>query len=406
MSAWLWLAAALPVGFVSAEIAARAWMRARARAYAWTPGARARLEVDRAAAPELEPVIEHRFNRDGERGAEPPAAGEPAFRVLVVGGSAAECYFLDQDSAWPAVLERELSRPESLAALHAERVHVGNAARSLVTCRHLDTLVERHLAGRERLDAIVILAGASDVVSWLEHDAPAVIDEAPIPPQRLFGWHPDGPFGWKPSKLALRRAAVLVRSLVLHPLDRRSNVGRRLAEQRRMRAEATTIVRELPDPTPLVRHFDLWFERLVRRCQRHARLVVVARQPWLERDLTPAEERRLWSFAAGRPHEGVVTKYFAREVAWRLLGLVDERARSIARDLGVASLDLNAHVAPTFENYYDDLHHTPAGCRKIGAAVAQAVIGAANERRTVQRRALDAPSVVELSRAKELREAS
>lgn len=406
MSAWLGACAALPASFVVAELATRAWLRRRPRAYVWTPGARTRLEVDRAAAPELEPMIEHRFNRDGERGSEPPRASERSFRVLVVGGSAAECYFIDQESSWPAVLERALSRPESLAALHAERVHVGNAARSLVTCRHLDALLERHLADRERLDAIVILAGASDVVSWLEHDAPAVIEEGPIPPQRLFAWHPDGPFGWTPSKLALRRAAVLARSLLANPVDRRTHVGRRLAEQRRMRAAAQTLERTLPDPTPLVQHFDRWFERLVRRCQRHARLVVVARQPWLERDFSPAEELKLWSFAAGRPHEGRVTKYYAHEVAWKLLRLVDERARSISRDLCVASLDLNAHVAPTFENYYDDLHHTPAGCQKIGEAVARAVIGAANERRTVQRRALDAPSMVELARPRELREAS
>lgn len=405
MSAWLGLAAAVPAGFAAAELAARAWLRSQRRAYSWQPGAHVQLDVDRDAAPDLEARIEHRVNREGERGSDPPRPGARAFRVLVIGGSAAECYFVDQENTWPAVLERELSTPKALAALQAESVHVGNAARSLVTCRHLDALLERHLVDRERLDAIVIMSGASDVISWMQSDAPSTIDDAPMPASRLFAWRPDGPFAWSPSGLALRRVAALARTLLLRRVDRRANVGRHLATLRKQRAEAATVVRDVPDPTPLVRHFDRWFERLVRRCQRHARIVVVARQPWLERAFTPEEERQLWCFAASRPQEGPATKYFAREVAWSLLRAIDERASVIARDLGVPALDVGAHVASDLEHYYDDMHHTPLGCARIGEAVAQAILGAAHERRAVQRRALDVPSMIGLARAKELREA-
>ena len=204
------------LAFVGAELFTRGWLARRGRPYTWAPWTRTRLILDRETLPTLEPVVEHRINGDGERGDPVPEDRQGLFRVLVVGGSAAECWFLDQQSSWPHVLQQTLRQPENLRRLGARNVHVGNIARSLVAARHIDTVLERILPHYEHLDAIVFMVGASDIVHWLEKGTPTVIDDV-LPTNMLFAQHPDGPFGWGPRTLALRRIASAWRHRVQNP---------------------------------------------------------------------------------------------------------------------------------------------------------------------------------------------
>ena len=80
------------------------------------------------------------INGVGERGDELPRlrAGETLYRVLVVGGSQPEGFFLDQDTAWPGALQRLLQGPEPLKSLGTSKVHVGSIARSGIGSEALD----------------------------------------------------------------------------------------------------------------------------------------------------------------------------------------------------------------------------------------------------------------------------
>jgi len=368
-----WSAAAVGA-FVVTELLVRAWLHWRGRAYVWAPFTRLRMVLDRETLPELGPIAEHRINEDGERGDPLPDDRSSLFRVLVVGGSAAECWFLDQASSWPHVVQETLAWPENKRALNVERVHVGNIARSLVTARHVDTILERVLPRYDRIDAIVFMVGASDIITWLESGAPASIEEKPIRSSTLFAQHPDAPFGWTHKTLAMRRVASYWRHRLTKAVEVREHAGRRLGEARRMRQRASEIVREMPDPTPMIAGFETWFARLLERARAKTPLVLVVRQPWLEKDLTPDEEKKMWSFATGRPYAGEVKRYYAHEVGWKLHRLVDARVDEIARRAGVDQIDLMKVVPCDMTHYYDDHHHTPTGNRLIGRVVAQALV--------------------------------
>jgi hypothetical protein len=383
------VAAAILVGAlcVGAEFAARSWLLRRGRPYTWAPYTHTRMVLDRETLPTLEPVVEHRINADGERGDPLPEDRSSLFRVLVVGGSAAECWFLDQESSWPQVVQRVLREPQNLQRLGAQTVHVGSIARSLVAARHIDTVLERILPHYDRLDAIVFMVGASDIVHWLEEGAPPVIEDD-LPTSTLFARHPDGPFGWGPRTLALRRIASAWKRRLLHPIEKRGSAGRRLGEARRMRQRAEEILHEVPDPTPMIQGFEYWFARLLERAKAKAPNVIVARQPWLERDFTPAEEAQLWSFATGRPYAGEVTRYYAHEVGWQLHRLVDRSMAMLAERAHVTQVDLMSVVPGDFEHYYDEHHHTPRGCALIGDVIAQAILSSADKSKHVERRAI------------------
>ncbi len=363
--------------FVVAEIAARAWLMYFGRAYVWAPYSRVKMLLDRQTLPTLEPIVEHHTNPDGERGDIPPGDSRTLFRVLVVGGSAAECWFLDQASSWPNVVQSVLREPKNLARLGVKTVHVGNIGRSLVTTRHVDAILERVLPRYEKLDAIVFMIGVSDLILWLESGAPKHLVEGPIQSSALFTQHPDGPFGWKPKTLGLRRLASFWNRRLRRPVIVREGVGKRLGEARAMRQRAREIIRETPDPTEMLDRLEYWFEKLIARAREKAPHVLVARQPWIERAFTPEEEKLLWSFGTGRPYAGEVTRYYAHEVAWKLHRLVDERVSKVASRAGVDQLDVMKIVPADFEHYYDDHHHTPKGCRLIGEAVARSLVDSA-----------------------------
>ena len=91
-----------------AEAAARLWVR-RQHYFVHRRWDRIQLRLDPHALPSLEPIVNFEVNGEGERGDPLPKDREGLYRVLVAGGSAAECGLLDQESAWPAVVQRSLN---------------------------------------------------------------------------------------------------------------------------------------------------------------------------------------------------------------------------------------------------------------------------------------------------------
>jgi lysophospholipase L1-like esterase len=368
-------AVGLALLFLAAELAARVLLPRLGRYYVWPPHARVHMTTDREAVPELEPLVRVEINRDGERGGEPPDDWSDTYRVLVAGGSVVECWYLDQPSAWPQVIERCLNEPASLAKLGVSRAHVGSVGKSLVACEHIGRMLERIRPRYPRLDAIVLLVGASDLVDWLEKRTPPSIDRADVPLSAVFGQHPEPPFGWTPRTLALRRIVSSLRRRVRRRITRRGNVGRSIARARAARANAVTILRTVPDPTPMLDRFEKDLRELVALAKSMAGRVILARQPWLEKEFTPEEERRLWMFGAGRVRDETVTDYYAHAVVWELMRKIDERVVKVAQDLRVEQLDLRPVVPPTFELWYDEMHHNARGCERIGRALARKIAG-------------------------------
>ena len=342
----------------------------RGRYFVWPPHEKQLLKLDPEGLPALPPTTRIEFNADGERGDPLPPDWNDTYRVLVAGGSAAECWFMDQPSTWPMVIQRQLSDPDRLAHLESKRVHVGNVARSLVPCETIHELLEKTLPRYERLDAIVFMVGASDVVAWLESGTPPVLAPNPVPVDRTFAEHPETRFAWSLGGLALRRVLARAKRRFLPSVDVKERAGKRMAEYRAMRANAREILTEVPDPAPLVTYFDRHFRAMIELAKQHADRVIVARQPWLDKTFTPEEAARLWNFGRGRPYREEVEVYYAHDVVAELMRTLDRRQHELAQELGVEDIDMLGAVAPTFEHYYDYLHFTQKGCEAVATAVA------------------------------------
>lgn len=373
MSSWIvGLALAALVG-VALELAARWWIRHRTRHHVWEPGLRLELHQVRELFPQAEPVVRFEVNADGERGG-PVRRDEPGlYRCLVAGGSAAEGIALDQPTSWPGALEGLLNRPEYLGSLGARRAHVGNIGRGGISSRHLDVIFEHLLPEYPRLDLILIMVAANDVVLWLEDGAPPVAPAA-VDVRDVFPIHPERPFGWGPRGWALRDLAGRLRRAWLRPVEVREQAGAWVAPARKMRAEAKELRTGVPDPSVILDSFQDHFWRLLRRAAAHADRVIVVRQPWFQKDYNAEEAARLWHGGLGKAWKQQITVYYAQQVLNRLMGLVDERAVAVAEELSIEHLDLRPVLAPSLDNFYDFVHYTPEGAAIIARTIADLVV--------------------------------
>ena len=372
---WLLAAAGGLLALGAAEALARWWIRRRGHYYVFPPGLRLLLHPHPGVFPQLEPSIRFEVNDEGERGGEVPRPrrGEALYRILVAGGSQPEGYMLDQDTSWPGALQRLLERPDRLPRLGASRVHVGSIARSGVGSEALGLILERVLPRYPRLQAIVVLVGASDVLRWLEEGAPPCPPSPPRTPE-LFRCHPESAYGWKPGELALVELVLRTRRRRLRPVDVHRRAGGWIGRVREMRARAKVIRTALPDPDPMLDHFERHFRQVLQKAGGHADRVLVVRQPWFHKDCTPEEAALMWHGGVAQAWRQEVTTYYSLNVLGRLMALLDERAARAAAALGVEQLDLRPFVPASLETYYDFFHATPAGARIVGAAVADAIL--------------------------------
>jgi lysophospholipase L1-like esterase len=371
MSIVLWILA-LPVAAVAVELGARWWLRYRGEYFVLPPGLRVQVSPDPVVFPNLERTVRFEVNGDGERGGDVPRSAKGLYRVLVCGGSLLEGFFLDQDSNWPGALQRILEQPENLRALGASGVHVGCVARSGVGSEALDLILERILPRYPRLQLIIVMVGATDILRWFELNTPAAI--APVKPQDVFRCHPDGPFGWTLDQLATVELMRRARKRWLRPLDVHEGAGRWIGKARAMRARATTIHDTLPDASPMLNHFEHHFRSLIQRAQEHADRVLVVKQPWFSRCPSAEEALSMWHGGVGQAWREEVTEYYSFEASSRAMSLVDARADVVARSLGLDPVDLMPAIEQSLETYYDCFHMTPVGARAVARAVSDAVL--------------------------------
>jgi hypothetical protein len=359
---------------VAIELGLRAVIARKGQYYRYTPHWRERLDQSSIAIPGFTGTSFIEINGDGERGDPRPALGERCYRVLVCGGSAAECYHLDQPATWAAVLQRRLNEPASLAALGAPRAHVGNVARAILTVEQLTMMLRKILPRYRDLDAVVLMVGAADVVNWMERGAPATIPKLDCSLDRLFEDHPEKKWSFRPRGTAIWHTLSHINRRIRRPIVDEPGLARWLPGVRRMRAEATTRLDEAPDPSAMLAHFEHHLRVLVRLLRGSAKRVILARQPWFEPNPSPEREATFWNFGLGRPYKETVSQYFTPRVVDDLLRRIDERATIVAKEEGVEQIELNSQLERSARTFYDELHFTPAGAADVGRCVAKALV--------------------------------
>lgn len=333
-----------------------------------SPGREDLMQMDNETLPAVEPFVRYAINRHGERGDERPSDPN-VFRVLAAGGSATMCYFLDQHTAWPGELQRLLQQHPALAG---RPVHVGNVGKSSVDSGSLELMLSRILPQEPKLNVLLIMVGASDILRWLMIEAP--VDRA-VEANELdecFDRHPEVRFGWHPKRWAL---ATLYRWRRDSKRTDRVNAGRRYATARRMRANALETRTRVPDSTVVIARFERCMRGLLEAARARVEHVIVVRQPWFDKpEYSPEELAQFWSGSVGDAYTQQVTVFYSPEVIAALMRRIDDSAARICSDMKIRNVNLLESLAPSNSNYFDQFHFTPAGSKIVGTSVCAALV--------------------------------
>jgi lysophospholipase L1-like esterase len=311
-----------------------------------------------AEAPEvvrgIEGVSRYRVNSFGIRGRTfGPDASE--FRILAVGGSTTECAQLDETEVWTSLLEQAL-RPMP----DGRRPWVGNVGRSGLTTREHLLQLERLLPQYPRIDAVLAMVGANDMLSALKQG----------PRYRPFGPDLSRAFLLLPGKSALRQAVLRVKlswnaRRAFGPEDAAT-----LERARRARREARSWIDALPDLKAPLADYRRNLSAMADVAAAGNVRLVLATQPsrWRER-MSDRDSRELWFGWVGEDWPEAEA-YFTTGALERAMSAYNQALREVCRERGLDCVDAAAMVAPDAAFFYDDLHFTEAGSRRLAEVLA------------------------------------
>ena len=378
---WIWIPAMVIAATIMAELACRVVLR-RGGYFVWKPGTRLNLRIDQEALPQLPEKVRFWINDAGERSLEEaPGDNQDTYRVLVCGGSAVECYFLDDEASWAGQLQRRLRDPEALARLGKPAAYVGNIGRSGTgPSEAVAKLLHKIEPRYPRLDVIGVMIGAADIVNWMRHGCPNPM-QPELTTNEIFLQHPERRFRWSLKRTALFEC--LRRLKGRREEIARDRVGKKLIEVRAMRANAEVLKEDTPDPAPMIERYAQWLRQAIRQGLKMADRVIIIQQPWLDTDWTEEQRAQLWNFAEGSPYSETVTTYYSLDAAGRRMARLAEEGARVAAEEGAETLDLMPALEPDLESFYDFIHLTARGSSVLADSLANRILAVTAARSAV-----------------------
>jgi lysophospholipase L1-like esterase len=379
-------AAALAVATAAAELLLRVIVPSPTKYFVLRPGIRQVFHANPLYVRGIEGEAVYEVNADGLRG--PPLSGnaDSQYRILVVGGSTAENLFLTEDENWPGILQRELP-----PATPGRVVRVANAGRSGMNARDHVVQVRRLLPQLGHLDLLIVLVGVNDftvATAGMDHPQPPLTDSAAMLAQerRAFAAVP-GPFYAPRTDELLVSGAPWYKGTALYQLAKRAKfewqkrthnalisqdpTGMVNQRWRSNRSAATALLDTMPSSlSRAVREFRFNLAAIAAEAGRHQVRLLLLTQPSVWRDSMTTEERRfLWLGGTGDFQAGKGHAYYTPGALRKGIDQFNRATLETCVATGVECLDLATMIPRDTLHFYDDVHYTELGAKRVGEAI-------------------------------------
>jgi lysophospholipase L1-like esterase len=297
------------------------------------------------------------------------------YRILAVGGSTTICIYLDDAEAWPHRVQELLD-----AARGPGSTWVGNVGRSGHASGQNVLHVEKLLPQHPEIDALIVLTGVNDLLIQLAYaldpetlrdqirnaDANTLLESAfsRFPAPANAPWYRRTGLGqlWASGRVALSAERSNAR------LD---TTGIRLSEWRSARKQAALLHETLPDLSNALSIYERNLARILDLAAAAGVRVTLLTQPslWSE-DLSQEERELLWTGGPTLDRVAPGAEYFSVGALAQGMRLYNERLLRVCRWRDADCFDLAKHVPRTAEFFWDDVHFTEAGSRRVAELVA------------------------------------
>lgn len=343
--------AAILIALIIAEFGLRILLPAPAEYYVWPPNYRVTFDPMPGAMPGISGESRFIINSVGIRGDE--FSENQQYRILTMGGSTTECLYLDEEEAWPHLLQEQLN------SLNYYKVWVGNIGKSALGTPDHILHMKYLLPQYPRIDAIILLIGAAEFKPASAYSDPLEHAFAIYPQYEIF-----------PKDTALWRLGRQVRNIIVNVHSVQvtkviEQAGKPYILKREQRANAEKID-EMPD---LSQYLDVYGRNLnmiidMAR-ERSIRLICVTQPSIYKENMSEQEKALIW---AGTVDESG-TKYYSVSVLIDRMNRINDETVAICQSQGVEYIDLSNILPKDTTVFYDDFHFNENGARLVSQAI-------------------------------------
>ena len=295
----------------------------------------------------VSPVAHHTTNAWGLRGDEPPSNWSDYYTVVVIGGSTAQCYYLDDAKTWPYLLQGKL-RAKGLKSW------VGNGGISGHSTRaHM--LFVREAISKMKPDAALILVGVNDLWYSLNDDA------------RKLG-NPEEHPGWKYTVLGNSRLVQLLFLWKIVLFDKAVVLDRSANDD--FSAQPITKEMELPedlhDLLPSLPEYGRNLRSMIGGLRSMNVRPLFLTQPLLFDSSAQWKSIVGWEYSVNGKKGALSAATYAR-----MLSIFNAELIRVCRGEKVEVLDLASEIPHTKEFFYDTMHFNEQGAELVSDKIAE-----------------------------------
>jgi lysophospholipase L1-like esterase len=363
----------LCVALVVAELCLRFVFPSPNKYYVWQPHLRWNFRPSPVVMPGVEGESRFITNSEGIRADE--FAPDKTYKILAVGGSTTECLYLDQEEAWPHLLQKRLNEKQGVS-----NVWVGNIGKSGLNTRDHVVQLRYLLEQNADIDAIILMVGINDLSLRLGQDSdydPNFLKrfgaEQEILP-RAFNNAKDNAAGDKPTPYYKRTAIwrLLKRIKAGDSTTRKAqdDDGKMYISWRERRRNAPRIRQALPDLTSALDEYAENISTIIDLARRKSIRLILVTQPVLWKpNLEKQLNDLLWFGGVGNFLEESGKEYYSVEALSKAMEAYNETLIKTCHARQAECFDLAPLLPKDTTAFYDDVHFNESGARKVAEAL-------------------------------------
>lgn len=343
--------------------------------YVRTPGTKRITKPQQGVMPGISGENRFYINSFGIRG--DTFRDDQDYRILAIGGSTTECFYLDELEAWPYLVQEILNENQQ------HNVWVGNVGRSGHNSKHHIAQVQILLKQYPKIDAILILVGINDFDKRLRPDKkykPFPAFES-LDPQKYSNLLTEA-FAVIPpnSRLRLpfyRRTEIEYRlqKIRWHFKYRelnQDNAGRFYIKRRKYRQSARVIRTTLPHLSSALEEYSRNLHAIIDLSRERGTRMIFVTQPTLWKHGLPQHLRNLlWFGGLGQYKNKGADEYYSVEALADGMRMYNETLKKVCRSRNVECIDLAPLLPADTTVFYDDCHFNEPGSKKVAKIIAE-----------------------------------
>lgn len=328
----------------------------------WLPNLKYVFIPDSKILPGINDTSYFEINERGLRGSN--ADVKDATNILVLGGSAAECVYLDQSETWPALIEKYLNEESG------KKYNVFNGGRSGITSQHHLVQVKKMLEHNKWIDIIIIMEGLNDLQYALSFENGYISKDS----QRIY----EEAFWLSP----LKEIKPFYRNTYLFKYlnkIKKASFSYKLAQDpygysyekwRNNRARAKEIIHDQPKISQSLADYVKNNQAMIDIVKSNKKRIIFLPQPtaW-DTIMAPSFAQLCWYGWIGKSQMDNSGKYYAFSTLKKLLDVYNNALKSICLKNDVEFIELEGRLEKDTTTFYDDCHFNESGARKVAKIV-------------------------------------